>query len=729
MLQNTWNGSVWGFGISNTNFTELYAATFATRTRRYWANGSDDTSSLRAILASTDYNEVIIHGTAVITNELVLRQGGNIHLRLADNSGAIVNAAGSTNGRMLVNHAALNPNRTVADGAITAGTNVLTSATGSFTSADVGRTVVVQGAGWGALGAGAGPFVADIVSITNATTVVLTKTAKQTVSAASCSIYARDENIILSGGSWDRGAVGGSLLNTNMLFFRHVDGIYCDDILALGTAGKYAFSVGDCTHIRGTSLKFDYASDGFHVTGPATDVLVRDVTGYTHDDSVPVMTSDADICDNDVQGDIDGVYISNVNTTSAAHVTKLLGGKDLVLQNAVIEKIKSPGCSSGCMLMEDTVYGTGLSTIKNVTIRDLYVNATTAQVFANASVINNLKIDNVQTVPGSLCHLIYQSVGTITGLVADGLFNNGVATGSTRYMLAQASGTTLSNVSLKNIVNKPGGTVGGVALLNGTFDNVDIDGLNQDGVAIVFNVGSTAVPGRLSLDNAHICNGSTLLSTTKNLPLTLGANVSVDSPTTALITLPGGATQAITIHGERIAQISDATTYRWWNITASSGTACATVKSFVKNLPPPYTYALYSSTKTYAVGDRVFVNSGTKYFQSLQNGNIGHTPPASGSDTYWSLLSSGSAQRFTDGGTAPVAAAWNTDLRGRVTLGSGSPTTITVHFNTAFANAPHVTVMPVGNTADVVVTSTTTGFTVSSSATFTSFSYKVEHME
>lgn len=74
--------------------------------------------------------------------------------------------------------------RVVADAAITSGTVTLTSATAAFTSADVGQSVRVAGAG-----AAGATLSTTIASVTNATTAVLTGApAGTTVSAASLAI-------------------------------------------------------------------------------------------------------------------------------------------------------------------------------------------------------------------------------------------------------------------------------------------------------------------------------------------------------------------------------------------------------------------------------------------------------------------------------------------------------------------------------------------------------------
>lgn len=100
--------------------------------------------------------------------------------------------------------------RTVTDGAITNGTDVLTSATAAFVSGDVGSAVIVEGAGV----AGAA-LSTTIASVTNATTAVLVADASTTVTGAQTSIgavgvdYAVNDtfNITQGGGTFGIGQV------------------------------------------------------------------------------------------------------------------------------------------------------------------------------------------------------------------------------------------------------------------------------------------------------------------------------------------------------------------------------------------------------------------------------------------------------------------------------------------------------------------------------------------
>lgn len=78
------------------------------------------------------------------------------------------------------------------DGAITSGTATLTSASGTFSSADIGKPIVVSGAGPAGL-----PLVTTIASINSATSVVLSANASTTVSSASY-VYGTDDTAAIN---------------------------------------------------------------------------------------------------------------------------------------------------------------------------------------------------------------------------------------------------------------------------------------------------------------------------------------------------------------------------------------------------------------------------------------------------------------------------------------------------------------------------------------------------
>lgn len=259
------------------------------------SNGTDDTATINAALA-------VISGvgtvkgqagqTYTISAPLVIKSGTTLDMTGCQVN--LINGAQATN--MVNNYALSHPNRTVSDGAITSGAGQLTSATAAFTSADVGRTVVIAGAG-----PGGSVLTANIGTVTNGTTVQLidlqglTQDAFTTVSGAAVSIYTRDIEITLIGGVWNPGLNQGGTDNTSRhcLRFRHVDGL---TILANGgrltqTGGKYGINPGDCSRVKIHGWDFATDSSPVQCDGPISIITISGLTGTSGDDFVALGTN------------------------------------------------------------------------------------------------------------------------------------------------------------------------------------------------------------------------------------------------------------------------------------------------------------------------------------------------------------------------------------------------------------------------------------------------------
>ena len=90
-------------------------------------------------------------------------------------------------------YGALGNGRVVGDGAMTSSTATLTSATASFTSGDVGKNIIVNGA----LGASNAPLYTTVLSVTNSTTAVLNANATNTVTNAAAFLASDDSAAIV----------------------------------------------------------------------------------------------------------------------------------------------------------------------------------------------------------------------------------------------------------------------------------------------------------------------------------------------------------------------------------------------------------------------------------------------------------------------------------------------------------------------------------------------------
>lgn len=143
-----------------------------------------DAASARAVIGAASTSSVIgtakdfgTRGDAILTTAAMTAASG----ALTKTSGSFTSA--DVGKKVVVQLAGAT--RTVADAAITTATAVLTSATAAFTSADVRSTITVAGAG-----AAGGLLTATIVKVSSSTTVTLSVNASTTVSAASITLKA-----------------------------------------------------------------------------------------------------------------------------------------------------------------------------------------------------------------------------------------------------------------------------------------------------------------------------------------------------------------------------------------------------------------------------------------------------------------------------------------------------------------------------------------------------------
>lgn len=124
----------------------------------------------------------------------------------------------------------------------------------------------------------------------------------------------RDVNIRIHGGRWERLANGVGAQNNwtqNTVVVCGIDGFSATD-MKLKCAGKWALTAFDITNFNIERIRLDDTnSDGVHVVGPASDGVIRDVSGEVGDDCVALICYDW----NGYQlthGDIEDVLVENV---------------------------------------------------------------------------------------------------------------------------------------------------------------------------------------------------------------------------------------------------------------------------------------------------------------------------------------------------------------------------------------------------------------------------------
>lgn len=318
---------------------------------------ADDTATIQVALdtraAHVKVNKAgacLISATLIVYSNQWLELSPQTTIRFKD---------GTADLKMLRN-AGFAAQRSVTDAAISSSSNPthLSSATAAFTSADVGRTVVVAGAYDDGQN-----LVANIVSITSGTVVVLDRPAYTTVSAAAASIFARDTRIRVSGGTWDRGTVEGA---SHYLQFRYVDDLKIHDLNILSIGGKFAIAPAAVTNASVERIHCVVFSACVQFNGPVDGATVRDITGSGQDDAIAFVAVDWPLY-NYVVGAIRDVLIENVRYTATTNIVRLLGGTaHATVRNVTVKNLISLG-GTAFHISSDAQSG-GITDIDNVVL-------------------------------------------------------------------------------------------------------------------------------------------------------------------------------------------------------------------------------------------------------------------------------------------------------------------------------------------------------------------------
>lgn len=311
------------------------------------STGVDDTSLIQAALTANAGQ--VVRGkpgeTYLISEPLVISSGTTL-----DMTGCTVQLIEGSDSKMLYN-TGQTAQRSVSDAAITSGSKTLTSATAAFTAGDVGRSVTIAGA----LAATA-PLTATITAYTNSTTVTLAQAAAATVSGAAASIFTRDTNISVIGGTWDRQAnhtAAPTVLDLHSISLVHVDGVTVRDVRYQSTNGKYGVYLADVTDFLVDGCRFDADSDGVHISGPASRGVIANTFGTTGDDTV-ALTANNYANYNETAGDITDVEIRSVNAASGSNVVRVIGGVGTTVDRIFVDGVHGTAAANAVGCGNDT---------------------------------------------------------------------------------------------------------------------------------------------------------------------------------------------------------------------------------------------------------------------------------------------------------------------------------------------------------------------------------------
>jgi len=323
-------------------------------------------------LAFGGTRRVVLVGDFVINAPLIIPSNTTLDASSATITGGTVTAGNRRN--LLENRAASTVQRTLT-ASMTAGSTVITATAGAFTAADIGRSIIVPGAA--DVGIGAVQAITGTISAvdTGANTATIEYPALVNVTGVTARVYDRDTNIRVIGGRWNRGPAqtsNGNPWNVHTIVARRVDGLTLEGMQVEVDGGKYAFSIADVTYLSVQSPRLDNkTSDGVHLMGPIAHAVIRDVKGYTRDDSVALTARDWDAYA-DVQGDITDVLIDGVDTNGAAASFKVIGGRGVKLRR-IRARALSGSVACGASIKDD---GVGPTDIDEVSIEGMRTDLT-----------------------------------------------------------------------------------------------------------------------------------------------------------------------------------------------------------------------------------------------------------------------------------------------------------------------------------------------------------------
>lgn len=345
---------------------------------------------------------------------------------------------------------------------------------------------------------------------------------------------ARDVDITIRGGYWDRGANGGTTSNDAHSFvFHRADRVAMTDMRFNATGPcKYAFYFVDVTDATAERLYIDSTSDGVHITGPASRVIVRDISGKGDDDIVSFTGRDYTSYELTAGGgNISEITVERVVCRGGLdpNTVKLLPGAGMTLSNAVIRDISGSPATSAVVLYNDTVQpSTTGGTLDGVLIDG--VTGSPGQRYVNVAHpdVRRLVIRNV-VVTSNPTRAISLAGGTgavVTDCVIDGVT---AGTAFNQSLIHVGNPTTVNRLAITNVTARSVGSTTYLLITDGNIANLQLSNIYQENGYGGVVIGGGTCP-LITINGYH--------STASNNVIRVGANIPVEAHVTGVTAYP-----------------------------------------------------------------------------------------------------------------------------------------------------------------------------------------------
>lgn len=498
------------------------------------ANGTDDTTAIQTILTANAGK--VIKGrpgqSYIISAPLVIASGTTL-----DMTDCTVTLKAGSNCNMLQNTSVATAVRsTAADAVVVSGNLTITSATGSFTSNDVGRVLAVAHttANSGSTAYG------TIGTFNSSTSVTITGLSILSQSGGVLSVYSRDTDITVRGGTWARGSNAGTGPALHSLCFRRCDRLLIENVTVTSAAGKFSINAGDCTNVTVRRSAFDAFSDGVHISGPATNITITDVSGTTGDDVVALVSSEGApyIQYRDTFGNISGANVERVYAASTASALKMATADGATISGVRADGLQNTSTTPKSLFIHDDTGTIAVDDVRIANMSGYWLTGTSGEIGnitltnctftpdANSRAwgnvkcdITNLRVSGLSTLNPSAftgCHGVNLSA-TCTVTTVD-MSDVRMATSSSAAAFRIADGTvTATDVKLMNVHMAQSGATGAFVqaqTAGSTLSNIYLSNCSGTNISWIVD---TALTSSVFMANVRSSGGSFNIRATGNL--------------------------------------------------------------------------------------------------------------------------------------------------------------------------------------------------------------------
>ncbi len=506
--------------------------------------GVNDTTAIQTALTSAGH--IQIKGNCLINAHLIYYS--NTWLDMGESS---ITYNPTTADYILVNQANYeSPAQTYSTCVATAGSTTLTCSGAAFSIAsDLNQSIdCLTAGGYG----NSWDLHTSIAGVTNATTLTLSDPPGATVNPATCSVYTRDSNILITGGNL---IMGGSIVpdsSLDLLKAKTINNFYITgtNFSEPGNAGAFQLYILDATGVTESNVTFssnNTQQDGTDMVGPIRNANIFNIQGHTGDDTVDIAVNDGGYGLNDgtVYGTIDGVVINGVCCGSAQSDAgvKLLSGPGGNTTAVAISNVHGgpntytsagyfPGYGFGVILYSvgnsSPLIGTN-GTYGNITVngvsgimraRDIWLDSATTVGYFSAS---NLSAEGTAVSPFPLVQ-VSNTAQTVVNLAIDMPWTT---LPSPQILLLTDTGTTTTNLYTNNT------TTALFSIATGTVTNKFITPQVTGAVTIGDCAKFATATGQI-VDSGGTCGGGGGTGTVTSVSVTPsnGISATVTNPTT-----------------------------------------------------------------------------------------------------------------------------------------------------------------------------------------------------